>query len=103
MENDGRYQFSMLGAYTPFFVAGLKQKLRLDQSDMVDIFLIVVAVVAICILAVIFLYLLVYYHDKNDAYIYKAVVMIGFVLAGATVLMLPLDVANNEGYAGKVG
>jgi LMBR1 domain-containing protein 1 len=30
----------------------------------------------------------------------KVVVLLGFVLAGATVLLLPLDVANNEGYAG---
>ena len=40
--------------------------------------------------------------DKNDAYIPKLVVWFGFVLSGATVLLLPLDVANNEGYAGKL-
>ena len=38
--------------------------------------------------------------DKNDAYFPKLVVLFGFVLAGATVLLLPLDVANNEGFAG---
>ena len=40
--------------------------------------------------------------DKNDAYIPKLVVLFGFVLSGATVFALPLDVANNEGYAGKL-
>jgi hypothetical protein len=40
--------------------------------------------------------------DKNDAYIPKLIVWFGFVLAGATVLLLPLDVANNEGYAGEL-
>ncbi len=39
--------------------------------------------------------------DKNDAYVPKLVVLFGFVLSGATVLLLPLDVANNEGYAGE--
>ena len=55
------------------------------------------------ILFVISFYLLVYYQhpdDKNDAYFPKAVVIFGFVVAGATTLLLPLDVANNEGYAG---
>lgn len=72
---------------------------------MVDIFLILVTVVAFVILFVISLYLLVYYQhpdDKNDAYFPKVVVLFGFVLAGATTLLLPLDVANNEGYAGTL-
>jgi len=70
---------------------------------MVDVFLIVAIVVAFGILFVSGLYLLVYYQhpdDHNDAYFPKFVVIFGFVLAGATVLLLPLDVANNEGYAG---
>jgi LMBR1 domain-containing protein 1 len=70
---------------------------------MVDVFLILVTVVAFVILFVISLYMLVYYQhpdDKNDAYFPKVVVIFGFVLAGATTLLLPLDVANNEGYAG---
>jgi LMBR1 domain-containing protein 1 len=48
-------------------------------------------------------YLLVYYQhpdDRNDAYFPKVVVIIGIMLAGATCLLLPLDVANNEEYAG---
>jgi len=70
---------------------------------MVDVFLIVAIVVGFGILSVSGLYLLVYYQhpdDHNDAYFPKFVVIFGFVLAGATVLLLPLDVANNEGYAG---
>lgn len=73
---------------------------------MVDIFLICVIVISLSILLVVGLYFLVKYQhpdDKNDAYIPKLVVWLGFVLAGATVLMLPLDVANNEGYAGCAG
>lgn len=73
---------------------------------MPDIFLIVVMVVALVILLVASLYFLVYYShpdDKNDAYFPKLVVVLGFVLAGATVLLFPLDVANNEGYAGCQG
>ena len=70
---------------------------------MVDVFLIIATVVGFSILLVGGFYLLVYYQhpdDHNEAYAPKAVVLFGFVLAGATVLMLPLDVANNEGYAG---
>ena len=72
---------------------------------MADIFLIVVTAVAFVLLTVVGVYLIVKYQhpdDKNDAYLPKLVVLFGFVLSGATVLMLPLDVANNEGYAGKV-
>ena len=71
---------------------------------MADIFLICVIVISLVILLVVGLYFLVKYQhpdDKNDAYIPKLIVWFGFVLAGATVLLLPLDVANNEGYAGE--
>ena len=70
---------------------------------MADIFLIVSMVVAFFILLVVGFYFLVYYQhpdDHNDAYFPKGVVILGFVLAGATVLLLPLDVANREGYPG---
>lgn len=70
---------------------------------MADLFLIFTIVVAFVILTIIGLYLVVKYQhpdDKNDAYFPKLVVLFGFVLAGATVLLLPLDVANNEGFAG---
>ena len=65
--------------------------------------MIVAIVVALGILCVSGLYLLVYYQhpdDHNDAYFPKIVIIFGFVLAGATVLFLPLDVANNEGNPG---
>jgi LMBR1 domain-containing protein 1 len=70
---------------------------------MVDVFLVIAIIVAFCVLVVAAVYLIVYYQhpdDHNEAYMPKAVVLFGFVLAGATVLLLPLDVANNEGYAG---
>jgi len=73
-------------------------------TAMVDVLLIVAISVALVILLVSSLYLLVYYQhpdDHNEAYVPKIIVMLGFVLAGSTVLLLPLDVANNEGYAGK--
>ena len=71
---------------------------------MVDVFLICVIVIAFFILSVIGLYLVVKYQhpdDKNDAYIPKLVVLFGFVLAGGTVFLLPLDVANNSNFAGE--
>ena len=70
---------------------------------MADVFLIVSTVVAFFILFVVAVYLLVYYQhpdDRNEAYFPKFVVIGGIMLAGATALLLPLDVANNEGYAG---
>jgi len=73
---------------------------------MADLFLIFVVVVAFVLLTIIGLYLVVKYQhpdDKNDAYLPKLVVLFGFVLSGATVLLLPLDVANNEGFAGCDG
>ncbi|KAL7543472.1 hypothetical protein ACHAXR_012753 [Thalassiosira sp. AJA248-18] len=73
---------------------------------MADIFLICVIVIGFVLLHIVGLYLVVKYQhpdDKNDAYIPKMVVLLGFVLSGATVLLLPLDVANNEGYAGCDG
>jgi LMBR1 domain-containing protein 1 len=44
------------------------------------------------------IYLLVYFQspeDKNQAYLPKVVVILGLCLSSATVLLLPLDVANN--------
>jgi len=73
---------------------------------MADWFLILSIVVAFILLTVVAVYFLVHYQhpdDKNDAYLPKLTVLIGFVLSGATVLLLPLDVANNEGYSGCDG
>ena len=70
---------------------------------MVDIFLVGSTVAAFFILFVIAFYLLVNYQhpdDHNEAYLPKIVVIGGIMLAGATALLLPLDVANNEGFAG---
>ena len=70
---------------------------------MVDFFLILSTVVAFFVLLVVGVYLLINYQhpdDRNEAWLPKFVVLGGFVLAGATALLLPLDVANNEGYAG---
>ena len=41
--------------------------------------------------------------DKNEAIFPKILVLIGFTLAQASVLLLPLDVANREGYTGCDG
>eukprot|EP00573_Skeletonema_grethae_P001066 CAMPEP_0201686634 /NCGR_PEP_ID=MMETSP0578-20130828/1004_1 /ASSEMBLY_ACC=CAM_ASM_000663 /TAXON_ID=267565 /ORGANISM="Skeletonema grethea, Strain CCMP 1804" /LENGTH=540 /DNA_ID=CAMNT_0048170711 /DNA_START=67 /DNA_END=1689 /DNA_ORIENTATION=- len=73
---------------------------------MADIFLICVIVVGFFLLTVVGLYFVVKYQhpdDKNDAYIPKLVVLLGFVLAGGTVFLLPLDVANNSNFAGCEG
>eukprot|EP00934_Nitzschia_sp_Nitz4_P001707 Nitzschia sp. Nitz4//scaffold19_size178191//72545//74285//NITZ4_001973-RA/size178191-processed-gene-0.286-mRNA-1//-1//CDS//3329540667//1707//frame0 len=73
---------------------------------MVDVFLVVSTIVSFFILFVISVYLLVYYQhpdDHNEAYLPKGVVIGGIMLSGATALLLPLDVANNEGYAGCDG
>lgn len=70
---------------------------------MADIFLIVAVTVTFLILFVVAVYLLVYYQhpdDHNEAYFPKLVVIGGIMLAGATALLLPLDVANNEEYPG---
>jgi len=73
---------------------------------MADVFLIVATTVAFVILLVVAVYLLVYYQhpdDHNDAYFPKLIVIIGIALAGATCLLLPLDVANNDGFPGCDG
>lgn len=71
---------------------------------MADVFLVVSIVVALLILGIVGFYVLVKYQhpeDANEAWFPKVVVWSGFVVAGATVLLLPLDVANNEGYPGE--
>ncbi|GMH95009.1 hypothetical protein TL16_g13056 [Triparma laevis f. inornata] len=68
-----------------------------------DWFLIAVTVVGFIILLVINVYLIVLYQhpdDKNEALLPKILILIGFTIAQGSVLLLPLDVANNEGYAG---
>jgi LMBR1 domain-containing protein 1 len=71
---------------------------------MADWFLILATSISFLLLLVASLYFLVYYQhpdDRNEAWFPKLTVLLGLVLSGATVLLLPLDVANNEGYAGE--
>ena len=65
-----------------------------------DVILYISIPVALGILLIGGIYLIINYQhpdDKNEAWIPKLVVLLGFILAGVTVLMLPLDVANNKG------
>lgn len=69
-----------------------------------DWFLILATSITFLILVVVSVYFIVYYQhpdDRNEAWFPKLAVLLGLVLAGATVLLLPLDVANGEGYPGK--
>ena len=71
---------------------------------MVDWFLVLAMVISVILLIIISLYVLVHFQhpdDKNEAWLPKGTVILGFVMAGASVLLLPLDVANNENYVGK--
>lgn len=73
---------------------------------MADWFLILATCISFVLLLVASVYFLVLYQhpdDRNEAWFPKLTVLMGLVLAGATVLLLPLDVANNEGYAGCLG
>jgi|AntRauTorckE5430_2_1112549.scaffolds.fasta_scaffold00235_9 LMBR1 domain-containing protein 1 len=71
---------------------------------MADWFLILATTISFLLLLVVAVYFLVHYQhpdDRNEAWFPKLTVLLGLVLAGATVLLMPLDVANNEGYAGE--
>jgi LMBR1 domain-containing protein 1 len=72
---------------------------------MADWFLVLATCISFLLLLVASVYFLVQYQhpdDKNEAWLPKLTVLLGLVLSGATVLLLPLDVANNEGYAGTL-
>lgn len=65
----------------------------------VDLFLLAVVVIIAVALLICNVYILVYFQhddDKNTAYFPKTLVIFGLFLAEATVLLLPLDVANNS-------
>lgn len=65
--------------------------------------MVIVAVVAFVLLAIVAVYLLINYQhpdDKNEAYFPKFITIVGIMLAGFTAFLLPMDVANNDGYAG---
>jgi len=71
-----------------------------------DWFLILMAVVVLVILLAVNIYLIIHFQhpsDKNEALFPKFLVLFGFTLAQIIVLLLPLDVANNAGYAGCDG
>ncbi len=66
-------------------------------------FLIVIIAVAFLLLTVVGVYFIVKFQhpdDKNEAWAPKLVVLFGFIMAGATVLLLPLDVANDGTFPG---
>jgi len=65
-----------------------------------DLFLVIMIAVVFLILLAINVYIIVHFQhpdDKNEAYFPKLLVLLGFTLAEGSILMLPLDVANNEG------
>mmetsp|Transcript_20192 Transcript_20192/g.42289 ORF Transcript_20192/g.42289 Transcript_20192/m.42289 type:complete len:528 (+) Transcript_20192:60-1643(+) len=71
-----------------------------------DVFLLCVTIIVIFILLAINIYLIVYFQhpdDKNESYFPKFLILIGFTIAECSILLLPLDVANKEGYAGCDG
>jgi len=68
--------------------------------------LIIGYVIIIMILMVLSVYMIVYFQhpdDKNQAYFPKITVLLGMVIAGATIMLLPVDVANRAEYAGCTG
>jgi LMBR1 domain-containing protein 1 len=70
---------------------------------MADIFLIIVITVAFLMLLVGGIYFLIYYQhpdDRNNSFFPKLIVLGSFMLAGTTILGLPLDVANAGEYPG---
>ncbi|GMH57178.1 hypothetical protein TrRE_jg3308, partial [Triparma retinervis] len=71
-----------------------------------DLFLLIVAIIVVIILLAINVYLIVYFQhpdDKNESYLPKFLILIGFTIAQCSILLLPLDVANKEGYSGCDG
>lgn len=71
-----------------------------------DWFLIILILVAILIFGIVGVYCIVYYQhpdDNNDAWFPKIVVLLGFILAGFSVLLVSLDKMNGAGYPGCDG
>ncbi|KYR01427.1 hypothetical protein DLAC_01911 [Tieghemostelium lacteum] len=70
---------------------------------MVNVFMIIVAIVVAALVVLGSIYLIAYFQhpdDKNVAWLPKIIVVLGLVLAAISILMLPLDVANNGGQGG---
>jgi LMBR1 domain-containing protein 1 len=69
----------------------------------VDAFLVVGVTILIVILLIINLYIIAYFQhpdDKNQSYYAKTLIIFGFMLTSLSVLLIPVDVANNEGSPG---
>jgi LMBR1 domain-containing protein 1 len=65
-----------------------------------DPLLIVGITLLVCLVMVVNVYTLVYWQhpdDKNESYFAKFVIVFGLQLSSMAVLMLPIDVANNQG------
>jgi LMBR1 domain-containing protein 1 len=65
----------------------------------VDWFLIIIIIIMVVMLLIANVYILVHFQhddDKNTAYFPKFLIIFGLFFAEATVLLLPLDVANNS-------
>lgn len=70
------------------------------SQQSVDPLLIVGIVVLVCVMLVVNLYTMVYWQnpdDKNESILARIVILLGLELASMTVLMIPVDVANNAG------
>lgn len=66
---------------------------------MENVFLLIVTIVVAILVLLLSVYLIVIYQhpeDKNQAWIPKLVVLLGFSVAIWTVLLFPLDVANQD-------
>ena len=72
----------------------------------IDWFLVSMICLVFVILIITNIYLIVHFQhpsDKNEALFPKLLVLMGLTLSQLTILLLPLDVANNSGYAGCDG
>ena len=72
----------------------------MTTSDTVNPMLILGLIVMIIVMAVVNVYTLAYWQhpdDKNESVLIKVVILVGLQLASMSVLMIPIDVANNGG------
>jgi len=70
------------------------------SSSSGDPLLIVGIVILICVMLVVNVYTMVYWQnpdDKNESILVRVIILVGLQLASMTVLMIPVDVANNAG------
>eukprot|EP01041_Mallomonas_annulata_P002734 gene2734-5382_t len=70
------------------------------KNLMIFPFLVVAIAILIFLLLVIDVYILVHFQhpdDKNESYVAKFIIVIGLLVSQLSVLLLPIDVANNNG------